>query len=409
MISAFSKIFMSKKRVWLISEVFYPDIDIATANIATQIALKFKEEFEVHVICGPQGYETKTTTKKNLEDITIHRWNYFNYDKNHKLKRLFRVIGISLGMFFYGCKIKKNDIAFVISNPAFITPLYAFLKRIKGFRFIMLMHDVFPENLVAGDYIKKENILYKLTQYFWSRSRKVADKIIVIGRDMKNLLLEKFPQNRISDIVNIPNWADTDKIFPITESQSVLPASIEKDKIIILFAGNHGVLQNLISFIKIIQQTKNCLLHFVFAGGGATKKELEQYVLQNEIPHITFLPPFPQKDNNAILNSCDIGLVSLTDKLYGVGVPSKSYNILAAEKPILFLGNTKTEIGQFVQENDIGWAFQYADSQKIIDFLNGLTLLDIELFKTMGKRGREIILQKFSKTVVLEQLCNCLH
>ena len=40
----------------MVSEVFYPDTDIAAANIATEIALKFEEVFfEVHVICGPQG------------------------------------------------------------------------------------------------------------------------------------------------------------------------------------------------------------------------------------------------------------------------------------------------------------------------------------------------------------------
>jgi len=47
---------MVKERVWLVSEVFFPDTDIASANIATEIALKLKEHFEVHVICGPENY-----------------------------------------------------------------------------------------------------------------------------------------------------------------------------------------------------------------------------------------------------------------------------------------------------------------------------------------------------------------
>ena len=62
---------MSKKKIWLVSEVFYPDTDIATANIATEIALKFGEEFEVHVICGPKDYERKNKrTDDDLATIT---------------------------------------------------------------------------------------------------------------------------------------------------------------------------------------------------------------------------------------------------------------------------------------------------------------------------------------------------
>ncbi len=97
---------IQKKRIWVVSEVFYPDTDIATANIATEIALKFRDYFEVHVICGPQDYERKNNTQREaqLPGIHIHRWKYFNYNKNHTFQRLLRVVGISLGLFYWVLK-----------------------------------------------------------------------------------------------------------------------------------------------------------------------------------------------------------------------------------------------------------------------------------------------------------------
>ncbi|MCD2421381.1 glycosyltransferase family 4 protein [Niabella pedocola] len=395
---------MKKNKIWIVSEVFYPDTDIATANIATEIALKFRERFEVHVICGPKDYErVSSNTRDNLEGIVIHRWNYFNLDKNHSIKRLIRVIGLSFGLFFKSFAIKKEDKVFVISNPAFITPLYALLKKIKRFNYYLLMHDVFPENLIAGGYISSKNIVYRIMRRFFIRSRNVADKIIVIGRDMRNLLLEHFPQSRKDDIVIIPNWADTETVYPIKTGNSN-PAVEPGQKITILFAGNHGILQNLLDFIKLTARVNNPQLHYIFAGGGATKKDLERYVSENGIQNITFLPPFPRKDINKTLNACDIGLVSLSDQLYGVGVPSKSYNILAAGKPILFVGNTETEIPRFITENKVGWAFSYSDPEKLVAFLNQLQVGSIPYLRALGEKGRAAVGTFYSKENILEQL-----
>lgn len=398
---------IQKKRIWVVSEVFYPDTDIATANIATEIALKFRDDFEVHVICGPQDYERKNNTRQEarLPGIHIHRWKYFNYNKNHTFQRLLRVVGISLGLFLLGFKIKKGDKAFVISNPAFITPLYAFLKWCKGFKYLMLMHDVFPENLVTGGYIKESSALYKITRKIFIRSRIACDKIIVIGRDMKELLMKNFPSSRDEDIVIIPNWADIEAIFPLEQQHNPLAEKLGiTDKVVVLFAGNHGVLQNLKAFLQIVKHTRNNELHFVFAGGGATKKELESFVQTNRLSNVSFLPPFPRAENNHILNACHIGLVSLRDELYGVGVPSKSYNILGAGKPILFLGNIQTEIAQFVLENDLGWAFTYSDAANASLFLNSLSIAHLKEIQQKGAKGRKLVEEKYSKEYVLTML-----
>ncbi|OJU24882.1 MAG: hypothetical protein BGN92_11440 [Sphingobacteriales bacterium 41-5] len=396
-----------KERIWLVSEVFYPDTDIASGNIATEIARKFSEIYEVHVICGPKDYGVKTgnITDHLGEGIVFHRWKYFNFDKNHSLKRLIRVIGVSFGLFILGFKIKKGEKAFVISNPAFITPLYAFLKFFKDFRYILLMHDVFPENLIAGEYTKESSLVYKTIKKLFIRSRTSAEKIIVIGRDMKALLLKGFPLYRHDDIQVIPNWADVENVVPEPFSGNEIIRKLHlEDKIVTLFAGNHGILQNIRSFLSIIEKIENPVLHFVFAGGGSEKPVLEKYASEKRLNNVSFIPAFPRKDLNKMMNACHIGLVSLSDRLYGVGVPSKSYNILGAEKPILFLGNKNTEIPQFILENGMGWAFSYAEAAAIIDFFNHLNVTSLVEVTEKGKKGREIVVSQCSKERVLEKL-----
>lgn len=402
---------MAKDRIWLVSEVFFPDTDIASANIATEIALKLKEQFEVHVICGPENYERGNVSGSQMspEGIRIHRWGYFNFDKNHKIKRLIRVIGIALGLLVYGLRIRKNDKAFVISNPAFITPFFALLKWLKGFEYILLMHDVFPENLVTGNYIKPTNLFYKFLKKVFILSRRSADKIIVIGRDMKELLLEDLPDSGKTKIAIIPNWADTAEIFPcdnLAYNNDEQFRNQLKDKIVILFAGNHGVLQNLMAFLKIVELVDNPELLFLFAGGGGTKNELKEYVASQQLKNVLFLPSFPRHQLNEVLNLSHIGLVSLSDSFYGVGVPSKTYNILSAGRPILFMGNVETEIGQLITENKIGWGFQYADASAVIQFLEKLSSGMLPQISEMGLKGRKIVEDEFAKNIILEKILN---
>ncbi len=100
-----------------------------------------------------------------------------------------------------------------------------------------------------------------------------CDKIIVIGRDMKELLMRNFPSSRNEDIVIIPNWADIDAIFPLPQQNHPLAEKLGiTDKVVVLFAGNHGVLQNLKAFLQIVKHTRNNELHFVFAGGAPLKR-----------------------------------------------------------------------------------------------------------------------------------------
>ncbi len=397
-----------KERMWLISEVFYPDTDIATGNIATEIAVRFSQQYEVHVICGPADYDGKKNRveKDGLNgQVILHRVTHFNFDKNHPVKRLFRVAGISSGLFLKGFGIRKGEKVFVVSNPAFIIPLYSFLRVFKRFKYIVLMHDVFPENLVTGGYIRKWSLVYKITRKVFELCRKVPDQIIVIGRDMKDLLLETFPLSRAGDITIIPNWADVETVRPdpLLFNEAVKQYGLE-GKLIILFAGNHGVLQNLKDFLEVLKKVNNPSLHFVFAGGGSEKPVLEAFAKEMDLSNTTFLPAFPRKELNRMQNSCHIGLVSLKDSFYGVGVPSKSYNILGAGKPILFIGNKETEIAQFVEESDTGWAFNYSGSQEIINFLNSLSFASVPMITEKGNRGRQIVEDSYSKEKVLEAI-----
>ena len=53
---------MNKQRLWIISELFYPD-ETSTGYILTDMANKLVEKYDVHVICGPEIYDKKKSIR----------------------------------------------------------------------------------------------------------------------------------------------------------------------------------------------------------------------------------------------------------------------------------------------------------------------------------------------------------
>jgi glycosyltransferase involved in cell wall biosynthesis len=401
---------LNRKRIWIVSEIFHPE-EVSTAYIMTCIAEKAAENDEVHVICGPVGYD-KLTTNSNAGDykFTIHRIAAPNLSKNNIVGRLVRLIIISLGMFYRGVSsIKRNDTVFIVTNPAFIIPLYALIKKIRKNKLIILVHDVFPENLIPAKIINSSrNVFYKLAKNLFDWSYKQADQLIVLGVDMLDVMRSKTGASQSISIIE--NWANIEEIKPKLFSTNPIILKYDLvDKIVFTFAGNLGRLQGLEFLFRVIRKITNTQVHFLFVGGGALLDFFKTEIQQNGIGSVTFTGHMKRKEQEIFLNAAHFGLVTLSSDLYGLGVPSKSYNIMAAGKPILFIGNKQTEIARMVVKEECGFVFDENEETELLDFFNGINASEILLAEKMGQNARKIAESKYSKPHILEKFKKLLN
>lgn len=127
------------------------------------------------------------------------------------------------------------------------------------------------------------------------------------------------------------------------------------------------------------------------------KEKIDNYNLNNTI-HLK--GTYSRNDQMKVLNSCDIALVTLVNGMYGLGTPSKSYNIMAAGKPILYIGDNGTEIWRVVEENNIGYCFEPGNFTEIISFLNNISKDDL---LAKGNKARLLAENKYSKEIILNK------
>ena len=84
----------------------------------------------------------------------------------------------------------------------------------------------------------------------------------------------------------------------------------------------------------------------------------------------------------------------------GLGVPSKTYNLMAAEKPLLYIGDQYSEIDNYVRNFDCGWSFAWENEVEILSFLKNLSLEALPVIFEKGLNSR-IASENFKKVIGL--------
>src|SRR5690606_34166947 len=107
-----------------------------------------------------------------------------------------------------------------------------------------------------------------------------------------------------------------------------------------------------------------------------------------KLENVTILDPRARSEQQIFLNACDVGIVSLVSRMKGVSMPSRTYNILAAGKPILAIAEPESETDLVVKENEIGRTVAPGDKNGLIDAIRSLAGESPAELEAMGRRAR---------------------
>ena len=331
-----------------------------------------------------------------------------NENKLNKDGLLSRIIKFLISTFKLGSKtffsIKEDDRLLSVTNPAFLIVILALFKKVKKFEYTLLVYDVFPENLVAANILKKESFLYKVAKKIFDWSYTKADYLIVIGRDMQELIGEKTKNTVPMSLIT--NWCDVNKVTPKQKKENPIIQEFRlEDKIVFAFTGNFGRVQGIDTLLKMASLVQNPKFKLLFIGNGAMLPEIEKHIKENPNGNVVYAGSFPPSEQNTFLNACDVAIISLNHSMYGLGVPSKSYYNMAAEKPLFYLGDEKSEIGRVVLDNNIGWVFNDKTPSQLADEIDSILESDLD-FQDYGVRARKVVEENFSKEIVLNKYEN---
>lgn len=388
-----------QKRLWILTEVYYPE-EISTGYYLTAIAEGLAEDFDVKVLTGQPKHMSRglTAQKKEVRNgVDIYRASATTLDKNVMLYRLTNMFTIGVAMFYNSLKrFRRGDQILVVTAPPTMPVTTAFAALLRGASYTVLVQDSYPEIFVAVGTLRKGSFSVSIINFFNRVVYKYASKIIVMGRDMNELFQHKTAGLDIP-IVTIPNWADLETIHPTPRNDNPLLKELGiSDKFVFLYAGNIGHPTDVETIICSADQLRdNHDIHFLFIGAGAKKKWVVDQVRERGLTNVTVLDYRPRSEQTVFLNACDVGLIALIKGMWGTAMPSRTYNIMAAGKPILALTEGSSELAHVIDEEGIGG---YVEPGKTDDLTAAILQMfdDPDALKEMGERARAAAIAKYS-------------
>lgn len=392
-----------KSRLFIVSE-YVDATKNSTGYYWSKIIYGFSQQFnEIYVIC-PKSSALKI--EKIPASVTFIPVNDIAFNKKGLVTRLIVETVLSLKFAFaIFRKVRRDDVVFSGTNPALLLIFISMLKVTMGFKWALLVHDVFPENLVAAKVLNKNSPLYRLTKYLFDKVYSSADALIAIGRDMLELLSMKTRQQNIIEYV--PNWVDPKDVVPLSRDRSELLYNCDLDnKVVFQFFGNLGRLQGIENILDAIFLVKNKKAAFIFIGSGSEENLISNFKKNHPDINIIHIKNIPFGSNNIALASCDVAIVSLAEGMNGLAVPSKAYFSLAADKPLLVISEEDSELFRLLSdEKSIGWFCEASNPAKLaalIDNICNYNLRDIHgkpRAVLIDKYGYENAIQKYSKYI----------
>jgi glycosyltransferase involved in cell wall biosynthesis len=113
------------------------------------------------------------------------------------------------------------------------------------------------------------------------------------------------------------------------------------------------------------------------------------------------MDPFSREETCSVQNACDIAINTLSSGMTGIAVPSRTYNVLAAGKPLLAVCEDDSELALVVREEEIGWVVPPSRPDLIASTLREAKA-NRRRMQNMGERALRAAQTKYTRENVLQ-------
>ncbi len=383
---------------------FAPDT-APTGEVITRIVHELAAlGHEVHVITAlpwyrehrlESGWEGKWVRKERTAWGTITRVNPFpGDDKRNLLRRAAGFAGFSVLAGLTSLVGGRVDAVIAMSPPLTMGLTGWGTHLVRRGPLVFNIQDVFPDAAVETGAITNTKII-AVARWLERVSYQRSAAVTVLSDDLRDNVAAKVKEKYRDRVHVIPNFVDTEFIRPADRMTALRSELGIGDEPVVLYAGNVGFSQSLEMVVDAAAEFPHAT--FLINGDGAARSTLEQRAAH--LPNVRFSGYQPKARVPEVLATGDVHLVPLKRGLGRVSVPSKTYSILAAGRPVLAAIDPGTEVPRMLAASGGGIAVAPDDPAAFADGLRTL-LGDLVTARAMGAAGREWVLGAASPQAV---------
>ena len=299
-----------------------------------------------------KGWKGKLVRRESTAWGSITRVHPFpGADKRNLLRRAAGFIGFSALAGLTSLRGGRVDAVIAMSPPLTLGLTGWVTHLVRRGPLVFNIQDVFPDAAVATGAITNRSLI-AFARWLERVSYHRAAAVTVLSADLRDNVVAKVRASHAQRIHVIPNFVDTDFIRP-RDRQTPLRRELGiGDEPVVLYAGNLGFSQSLEMVIDAAEAFPEAT--FLINGDGAARSALQDRAVA--LRNVVFSGYQPHDRLPEVLATGDIHLVPLRAGLGRVSVPSQTYSILAAGRPVLAAIDPGPEVPRILRDSGTGVA-----------------------------------------------------
>jgi glycosyltransferase involved in cell wall biosynthesis len=382
-----------------VNRFFDPD-ESATSQLLTDLARALAARgYDVRIVCCRQLYTdpaARLAPFEILAGVHIHRVATTRFGRSGLVGRAIDYASFYLAAGWRLLRLlQKGDVLVVKTDPPLLSLLGVMVAGCKAATLITWQQDIFPEiasrlgssplpaRLDAG--------LRRLRDWSLRRARR---NVVISDRMFEYLRARGIAAERLCVI---ENWADPAAIRPKRSEDSGLRAEWGlADHFVVCYSGNLGRAHEYDTLIAAAALLRDDFtIRFLMIGDGAKMQSLRFTVRDLALGNFIFQPYQPRERLADSLAAANVHLISLLPALEGLIMPSKLYGVLAAGRPVVFIGDPDGAVSRVVGAAACGYSVGVGEGPRLVHIIRTLQG-DPALCCAMGKQARQVLEHRYA-------------
>ena len=379
---------MTTRPIVVLCPHFAPDTAPTGDVITTIVQAMVARGRRVHVVTAlpwyrmhaiEDGWTGRPVRRERTEWGSIIRVHPFPGKSKRNLLR--RAVGFALFSVLAGvCTLfaggwRRRPAAVISMSPPLTLGLTGWLAaRLRFTRCIFNIQDVFPDAAVETGAITNGAVI-AVARWLERVSYRCSDSVVVLSDDLRENVVAKVGPRHARKVTVIPNFVDSGFITPLSRNTAYRAELGVGDEVVVMYAGNVGFSQSL----ELVVEAARRIPQATFGFNGYQPKE--------RVPEV--------------LATADIHVVPLRKGLGAVSVPSKTYSILAAGRPVVAAIDEGTEVPRILAASGAGVSVPPDDIETFVGALRDL-IGDSSRREILGRNARDWVVSHVSPDAVAE-------
>jgi glycosyltransferase involved in cell wall biosynthesis len=334
--------------------------------------------------------------RETLDGVRIARTWLLPFPNRKAYERMLNYSSFCVSAAIAGSFLDRPDVV-IATSPQLLVGLSGWwAAKVKGVPFVLEVRDLWPESLAAVGMGNADSWLHrglgKIARFLYRK----AEHIVVVTPAFREHLARHW-QVPTAKISVIQNGVETELFSPRNSDPELRKQLNAEGRFVVSFIGTLGLAHGLDTVLAAAERLATAApeVMFMLVGEGADRERITTLAEAKNLKNICFVPQQPREKIPAYISASDACLVVLKkSEVFETVIPTKMLEFMSCGRPVIL--GVGGQAKQILERSQGGICAEPENPAALCDAISRLHQ-DPELCESLGRNGREYIVQNLSR------------